>query len=1160
MLEVIALVVGIAIGVVVQRYLSRRALLSPPGPSPEAATPAAQMPQAANDTVPVSDSLEAKDLTTRLAALRDDLECAVDSCAHTREIADRVELQQAAALLADPQVTTDVVTDYAFGGHTALSCAAFVALSRRKDGDSTAAAVLARLPQLDVRALHFALQYLASLPQRWPVGAVVANPNGYWSDWPLAQSALAAYFRKTEEQGDAPSFGNSLDAQGGVNAEAIEALLRTIDHPFSSALIAELRRWQARTVNRAWLASVGRFWTRDEDDLLVEYDAIREPLLTAETAIKHAPPRSLLIVGEHRSGKTTFARLLAKQLASQGYAVFEAGAAEVMAGQKYIGEMEGRIKGLLNELTADKRVIWYIPEFVQVVTSGRHSGQAASILDQILPAIAAGRIIVIGECSPGVLVKMHQVRPALRNAMDLVRLRAVSAAEATVVANEFVKRLERVTDLTVDPTVVPASMQLAAQYLGGLQLPGAVLDLLKTAANRVAADDEEQLTRESVLDTLSQVTGLPRAILDDREKTDLASVRAFFTTRVIGQQEAVDSIVDRVAMLKAGLTDPGRPVGVFLFAGPTGTGKTELAKTLAEYLFGTAERLIRLDMSEFQSPESVRKIVGADDGDAQSLIQRVRKQPFAVVLLDEFEKAHWNVWDLFLQVFDDGRLTDAMGQTADFRHTIIILTSNLGATAHESAGVGFTPRADEFSQAQVLRAVSQSFRPEFVNRLDKVIVFRPLTRERMRGILQKELKKVLERRGLRNREWAVEWESSALEFLLDKGFSAAMGARPLKRAIDQHLLAPLAATMVEHRFPSGDQFLFVRSDGRAIQVEFVDPNAPAEDASHAGSSPSAGGGPDSARASADLSSTILQADGSRAERDMLESCAARIRATLEGAEWEQLRVLLGSRMSAADFWEDPKRHHALARFALMDRVKAAAQTADSLMERYLRGARGHAAQYSRDLASRLALQLYLVDHGIRDALNDAPVEVVVAIDPAMESGSDPRGARQWCEQISEMYGQWAAQRRMHLTRVTDRRSELPLLVVSGFGAHAVLSNEAGLHVLESDVAGARGGGVVNRIVARVRVAPTTGAAASPNAPMSAREARPQAGSESETLGFALAAEPASAFVVRRYRFEPSPLVRDARRGWRSGRVREVMAGNFDLFSGGAAESEAGARG
>ena len=216
---------------------------------------------------------------------------------------------------------------------------------------------------------------------------------------------------------------------------------------------------------------------------------------------------------------------------------------------------------------------------------------------------------------------------------------------------------------------------------------------------------------------------------------------------------------------------------MFLFAGSTGTGKTELAKTVAEYLFGSVDRMIRLDMSEFQAAGVPRTRSWAATSDGDSLINRVRKQPFSVVLLDEFEKAHASIWDLFLQVFDDGRLTDAMGHVADFRHCIIILTTNLGATSHRTSGLGFAPTADAFTDGQIMRAIGQTFRPEFQNRLDKVIVFRPLTRDLMREILKKELNRVLERRGLKYREWAVEWEASAQDFLLEKGFSPEMGAQ-----------------------------------------------------------------------------------------------------------------------------------------------------------------------------------------------------------------------------------------------------------------------------------------------------------------------------------------------------------------------------------------------
>jgi ATP-dependent Clp protease ATP-binding subunit ClpC len=204
-------------------------------------------------------------------------------------------------------------------------------------------------------------------------------------------------------------------------------------------------------------------------------------------------------------------------------------------------------------------------------------------------------------------------------------------------------------------------------------------------------------------------------------------------------------------------------------------------------------------------------------------VHAIRQQPFSVVLLDEFEKAHEGVWDLFLQVFDDGRLTDTDGDVADFRHAIVILTSNLGAEL-AAEPIGFGAGGGTLDLGPVESVLLEVFRREFLNRLDRVVVFRPLGAGVMREILVKELESVLARRGLRNRQWAVEWDGSALEFLLEQGFSTAYGARPLKRAIDRHLLAPLARTIVNHQVPDGDQFLFVRSDGERLEVEFVDPD------------------------------------------------------------------------------------------------------------------------------------------------------------------------------------------------------------------------------------------------------------------------------------------------------------------------------------------------
>jgi ATP-dependent Clp protease ATP-binding subunit ClpC len=484
------------------------------------------------------------------------------------------------------------------------------------------------------------------------------------------------------------------------------------------------------------------------------------------------------------------------------------------------------------------------------------------------------------------------------------------------------------------------------------------------------------------------------------------------------------------------------------------------------------------------------------------------------------------VWDLFLQVFDDGRLTDASGRTVDFRHTIIVLTSNLGSTIQQQAGPGFVDTSGGLSPNQVLRVVNQSFRPEFVNRLDAILVFRPLTRALMRGILLNELAKVLERRGLRDREWAVEWESSALDFLLEKGFSPAMGARPLKRAIDRYLLAPLAATLVEHRAPEGDQFLFVRSDGHGIQVEFVDPDAPSPGLVEA----------DAPVEGRTLASMILHATGAADERGALVAECRELERRLSDNSWTSIEHALQCDMQDPTFWSRPDRFDVLSRYALIDRIRAATETARGLESRLDRS-RKTDNRYSRDLVARLALQLLVIGRGVADVLERAPVEMVLSVQPTLDAAHDATTSDHWCAQLFEMYQRWAARRHMQWEPVPGPRGVPRLALVSGFGAARVLSREVGLHNLDYEV-GREG---LARVVARVRAVPTP--PVMPDSP-AARHAALVAELERQTTLLP---------VVRRYRLGASPLIRDVASGWRTGRPELVLGGDFDLLAGGVAQ-------
>lgn len=1077
------------------------------------------------DTAQIGPGAQTPFAAERILALNPKLDEEMRISATPADFAARPGFAEARTILANPDVPLKTVLDQVASGNALYSCPALAALIDRPDRDDAAELVLADTEMLGGWPLAFTLKYLENLDQRRPAGAILPAIREWWRDDPFHLNCLRHHFDELERLGDTPSIGDSLSGRPQEQIAVISDFLRRMRQPFASALLEDLARTKAETIDRDYLQTFGRFWNDVEVAGLVEpigwSDAI-EALLAKRSA--GGTPRPVLVNGDTRVGKTSLLKLLARRFATDGWTVFEAGGADLMAGQQYFGQLEARIQRCLEELTATKKLIWVVPDLMQLANSGTHQGQAASILDQILPAISSGRVVVWTEASSAAATRLLRLRPALKSTFEVLRLDAMEPEDALELAHQFAEDLQQKTGVSFAPGTIDTAAAAARQYLGTSNLPGSLIDLLRMSVVAVAKDPKAVIADRDIVATIAQLTGLPSSIIDGHERVDLASVRDYFSGRVIGQDEAVDAIVSRIAMLKAGLTDPGKPIGVFLFAGPTGTGKTELAKTLADFLFGTPDRMIRLDMSEFQTPESTSKILGSGDGaGSDSLITLIRKQPFSVILLDEFEKAHPNVWDLFLQVFDDGRLTDQVGQVADFRYAIIILTSNLGATVHRGARLGFSPSESAFTPDQVMQTIGQTFRPEFQNRLDKVIVFRPLSRDLMRGILKKELARVLERRGFKDREWAVEWEASALEFLLEKGFSPEMGARPLKRAIDHYLIAPLAAAIVEKRFPEGDQFVFVRSDGSSIQAEFVDPDAD-DTASASPAALSTNGEIPS------LTGMILAADGIDLEIATLEAEAGKLAERLNSSAWADLRAELAERMAAPEFWSHPSRFETLARIALMDRVRAAHETVEALKTRLDKGA-ARSGRSSRELISRLALQIHLVGEGIRDAEEGAPVELLLAVEPAFERPGEKPASIAWCRTVLDMYSAWGRNRNMSVSETApDPATTLPRLIVSGFGAARTLANEKGLHVFERDDSD----GGPERAAARVSMVPAPLAEVPPHRVRAAMEA-------------ALATAERSATVVRRYRGGPSPLVRDLVTGWRSGRLDTILAGNFDII-------------
>ncbi len=546
----------------------------------------------------------------------------------------------------------------------------------------------------------------------------------------------------------------------------------------------------------------------------------REDLVTRLQELLTADDnRPVLLVGPRQVGKTALVHeIVYRKMASQK-ATFQAkhnvwlvSPQRLISGMSYVGQWESRLLAILRYVRQKQHTL-YFDDLVGLHRAGVSASSSLSVADVLKPYIERRQVRVLGEIRPE---QLRVLRERDRGFADLFQIVPVDETDDSTTLRILLasaRGLESRHRCQFDLDVLPTVLDLTRRYVRDAAMPGKAAGFL---ARLAAKHEGRPVRRRDVLDEFHAGSGLDLTMLDTQTRLQRREVIEALSRDIIGQPQALEALADVVCIAKARLNDPSRPLGSLLFLGPTGVGKTQSAKALAKYLFGDASRLVRFDMNEFVTAESAARLAGVFDRPEGLLTSEVRRQPFAVILLDEIEKAHPDVFDLLLQVLGEGRLTDGLGRTADFTNTVIILTSNLG-TRQAAERLGFD-RSDASQAAVYVKAVEDFFRPEFFNRLDCIVPFNRLGRDELARIAEMTLHDVLGREGLVRRRCVLQIALEAMDWIVQRGYHPVLGARAMKRAVEQELVQPLARRLT-NILPATPLVLRITRPGESLSLE-----------------------------------------------------------------------------------------------------------------------------------------------------------------------------------------------------------------------------------------------------------------------------------------------------------------------------------------------------